>query len=75
MYLITYILSYVMTKCQLMFALLFKYKNVITDEEIEIIKQNKAIDHNVCLPNNPSYSMSPFTNTQLLAANVKNTGY
>ena len=28
-----------------MFALLIKYKNVVTDEEIEIIKQNKAIDN------------------------------
>ena len=36
---------YFMTKYQLMFTLLIKYKNVVTDEEIEIIKQNKAIDH------------------------------
>ena len=28
-----------------MFALLIKYQNVVTDEEIEIIKQNKPIDH------------------------------
>ena len=28
-----------------MFTLLIKYKNVVTDEKIEIIKQNKAIDH------------------------------
>ena len=38
------LITYFMTKYQLMFDLLVKYKNVVTDEEIELIKQNKAID-------------------------------
>ena len=46
-----------------MFTFLVKYKNVVTDEEIDIIKQNKAIDYMyVC-------------QEILKAANVKNTGY
>ena len=52
-----------------MFTLLIKYKNVVTDEKIEIIKQNKLIDHMyIRMPgniDNPSYRMSPFTGTQL----------